>query len=187
MYILACETLGFESKSVVLSAGLLWFDLNRSGSSSMIYDEFVNNVRFVKFNIRTQIERYNRIIDKETLKYWDSHSEEAKVNNFIPNKELDRPVVSGIEYLREYIRDDSLVASRGFLSKFCLESLCRDAKIPVLFKHNRYAETSTLLNCIKADCTNGWCEVPNFDKGLLNTNSLAHKIAYDALQIVGCV
>ncbi len=179
MYVLGCETLGFESNAPVLSAGLLYFDLDKSYN----FMDLVNDVKFVKFKLKEQIEVYNRIIDKKVLDYWKSNDEEAKVASFIPSKN-DVSFIEGVEYLRKFAdpNDSDIVLSRGFLSKNCMDSLCRAVDIPVLFKHWQYSETATMINCLKNTAKNGYCPV-SLDS-ICKFNLLPHRIANEAYMIL---
>lgn len=181
MYILGCETLGLESNAVVLSAGLLHFELG----VDYTFNNLVESVRFVKFDVKEQVEKYKRSIEKGTVTYWKSLSKEAREHTCIPSDD-DYFVSDGLFWLRELADEhpDDMVLSRGFLSKTWLESLCRSSNNSNLFKNNQYAETGTMINCIKDTGKNGFCVVDGFDKSVMNKNILEHRLAYDAYMLL---
>ncbi len=181
MFILGCETLGLESNAVVLSAGLLHIEFGEN------YDfvDLINQVVFVKFNVREQVETYKRNVEKGTVIYWKSLPKEIREHACIPS-DKDYSVQNGLNVLKNYANNypDDMVLSRGLLSKMWMESLCRSSNISNLFKHNQYAETGTMINCIKDTGKTGFCDIDGFDKSVVNKNILEHRIAYDAYMVL---
>lgn len=59
---------------VVINMAALSFDPNKFYQ----FDELVENAEFIKFDVKEQVEKYNRKIEKGTLDWWKNQSKEAQ-------------------------------------------------------------------------------------------------------------
>ena len=73
------ETLGTEfADSAVVSLAALVFDSSKFASPGYTYEELLESVNTVKFDVTEQVQNYNRTIDPETLKWWGELDPEAQ-------------------------------------------------------------------------------------------------------------
>lgn len=73
------ETLGQDPEdSVVLSLAALNYDEDRFGVNSYGYEELLDEVVQIKFDVQEQVTKYKRTINKDTLTWWKGQSEEAR-------------------------------------------------------------------------------------------------------------
>lgn len=98
------ETLSQDQyRGVIVSLALLNFDMKRvQYGPDYTWDELIDNVEFVKFDVTQQVKEYGRNICPETLAWWQSQSKEVqKQLNPSPDdidiKELYSWFISNIE------------------------------------------------------------------------------------------
>jgi hypothetical protein len=167
MFFIQTETLGFNSNAAILSVGMYYFD----GNEKVDYDGPIihnpENICYVKFNVKEQVKHYGRTINKDTVSWWKSQSEETKKYSFTPS-ELDVSVMEGYEKLKSFVKENTSVKydfawSRGYITPLCLESLFRSANQPFLFKPSCYRELRTAIDILKGSADNGYCEINNYE------------------------
>ena len=87
-----------------------------------------------------------------------------------------------LKVYRDNHAPDTIILSRGFLSKYILESLYRGEGMECPIKHNQFRETATMIDCLKESGSNGFCVT---DKNIsYSTADLIEKTAYDAYMIL---
>ena len=74
------ETLSQDQhRGVILSLALLNFDLNRvKYGTKYTYQELLDSVHFIKFDVQSQVKNYGRKICPNTLQWWSEQSKEAQ-------------------------------------------------------------------------------------------------------------
>lgn len=75
------ETLGQNaSKAPVLSLAMLSFDTDRmiSDYNTYSYEELVDTSLYYKFDVEEQVKKYSRVIETDTLLWWNKQGTEAK-------------------------------------------------------------------------------------------------------------
>lgn len=66
-------------RGAIISIGFLFFDdrvFNQS--SSYTYNDLLANSHYMKFDVKEQVEKYNRIVDKSTLQFWKEQPKEVQ-------------------------------------------------------------------------------------------------------------
>jgi hypothetical protein len=179
--------LGLESDSVILAAAIVYVNVNEPSPS---FDTLSSNVFSVKFSIRDQIDNYQRKTYSETVSWWKNREEDLKIKHFLPNKEIDLDVKTGLIALKKYIlknmpatdKSSELFFSRGMLSKFCLNSLSYVADGSVIIPNDKCRETATAIDCLKENAKRGFCPT---DKDInYRFATLEEKTVYDAYMLV---
>ena len=56
----------------LVSCALLTFDIEKLDSNSYSYDELLKEVYYFKFDVKNQVEKWNRRVDPKTLEWWSS-------------------------------------------------------------------------------------------------------------------
>ena len=73
------ETLSQDQiKGVVLSFAMLSFTEKRYIEDPYTFEELVDSAKFIKFDVKDQIENYGRKISAETLNWWKEQGERAR-------------------------------------------------------------------------------------------------------------
>ena len=80
------ETLGQNPDSApVVSFAILEYDPEKFLTDPYEFYQLVNDALFIKFNVKEQIQTYNRIAEKDTINWWKDQSKEAQ-KGLIPNE-----------------------------------------------------------------------------------------------------
>jgi hypothetical protein len=120
-YLLDLETLGTESKSIVLSIALLPF--TEADENTPFFD-LVNRSLFWKLSVKSQYD-LGRTADQKTLEWWNKQSQSAKATSFRPlTTDLD-PADALADIVQLINKEQDTFWSRGFMDQSWLESLVR--------------------------------------------------------------
>jgi hypothetical protein len=155
------ETLGVESNSVILSLACIHFRSDEKPT----FRELVDSAFFVKFNVRDQVENYERKVDKGTLEWWGKQCEIVRKKSFLPLK-TDENLKNGIESFHSWIQskndNKSWVWARGSLDDTLLHSIERQLKVETMLPYHRWRDVRTAVDLLY-DSTNGYCKVDHID------------------------
>lgn len=180
------ETLGVESTTVILSAGIIYFD--PEADADCTYEELVARGLFVKFNAKDQVNRLGRTISKSTLDWWNKQGEFQQKASLIPSAEDDLLAEDGIRVLHKYINkymggkkwDTETMWARGSLDQMAIDSLCNKAGVEPIAPFNRWRDMRTAIDMLYGT-SNGYADVHG-----LNMDEVAkhHPIPDCALDIL---
>ena len=184
MFVLDIETLSTESDAVVLSAALVYFNTKDKYDFNGLLDSCV----FVKFDAMEQKTKYKRSVETSTVNWWKEQSKESKEMSLFPNKS-DLSAKTGIGVLVDYINKNKqekqeICWIRGTLDQVCMDSLCKDVKVPFLFPYYVYRDVRTALDMTKETCVRGYCKIQGFDSCVVNKHDPRHDVCFDALQLL---
>jgi hypothetical protein len=183
--------MGLESTSVILSAAILYVDLEQKDHT---IESLRDDTLFVKFKVKEQVEQYKRTTDKSTIAWWATRCDNIKKLSYFPSKE-DVSVTQGITYLRNFIKSFSLdpskdvIWARGNLDGIVLDSLCRAAKEPTLMPYWTYRCCRTAIDLTCTTANKGYAEIdlesyPDYDRNKLTKHSPIDDIILDALMLM---
>jgi hypothetical protein len=103
-FIFDFETLGQDSSTcVAVNCAFTTFDAGRFQSKPFEFDELVDSMQFLKFDVRHQAETYGYKIEQRVLDWWDTQEPEVR-KQIVPNKKLDIEVKSFIQQVIEYLK-----------------------------------------------------------------------------------
>jgi len=88
-----------QSKGVVLSFAMLSFSEKRYVENPYTFEELIDSAKFIKFDVRDQVENYGRKISKETLDWWNERGEKAK-KQLAPSKD-DKLISTLFDFISE--------------------------------------------------------------------------------------
>ena len=122
------ETLGIESNSIVLSAAIIYFDLDERPT----LNELIDRALFVKFDAVEQ-KKAGRLITPSTLTWWKEQHEYIRKLSFVPRDD-DYSMADGIEELRKYVTKygngkGDMMWARGGLDQMAIESLEQETQL----------------------------------------------------------
>jgi hypothetical protein len=181
------ETLGTTSECVILSAALVYVDIQKTKqlSNEELYKYLINESIFVKFNVKEQIE-HNRTTSKSTIDWWKQQDKDIQNVSLLPRKD-DVLVVDGLNRLRDYVKENgsnsSPVYIRGNLDGICIDSLAESFKVEPICHWGRYRDFRTAIDLFYGT-SNGYVEVPEFDKNLVKKHNPIHDIVYDSVMFL---
>lgn len=69
---------GVPTTGAAISMAVLKFDENRYKSNPYTYEELLEQTDYIKFDVKEQVHKYKRIVDMETVKWWNSQGQSAK-------------------------------------------------------------------------------------------------------------
>ena len=183
------ETLGAESNSVILSAAIVYIDINAKNTWETLYE----NTLFVKFNVREQIQKYNRVTDKDTITWWNKQCDIVKRKSFIPSKD-DLSAKEGISKLRAYIKDKcdpekTTIWTRGNLDQVAFDSLSKNCDEEVIMNYYNYRDVRTFVDITANTSKRGYCKIskdkyPEFDNNIVMKHNPIDDIVYDVLMML---
>ena len=165
MFMFDIETLGTESTSVVLSASIIHFEFGEKYT----YQELVERALFVKFNASEQVEKYKRVITKESIEWWSKQAELPRKISFVPKKS-DLPALEGIAKIKKYIKEnggaEQMFWARGSLDQMVIDSLCLAIGEERITQYNNWRDVRTAVDFLSESSKNGYCPVKNFNADL---------------------
>jgi hypothetical protein len=186
MFMFDIETLGVESTSVILSVGMVHFDVN----GVYKYDDLIERGLFVKFSVKDQVENYNRTVDKSTIEWWGKQNDFARKTNFQPSKN-DLTVIDGLGIINAYIEKhrkdkNETFWSRGSLDQVCIDSLCKSAGQELITFYNNWRDIRTAIDLLAVDAKNGYCSVkhPTFVRDDVCKHHPVHDCALDIFMLL---
>lgn len=164
MFMFDIETLGVESTTVVLSAGIIHFD--PEVDTEVSYTDLVERGLFVKFNAKDQVKRLDRTITKSTLDWWDKQGKWQQECSLVPSAEHDLLTEDGIKIIHKYINkhmggkkwDTETIWARGSLDQMAIDSLCTKAGVEPIAPFNRWRDMRTAIDMLYGT-SNGYCDV----------------------------
>nr|QMP83079.1 MAG: hypothetical protein [Caudoviricetes sp.] len=184
MFCLDIETLSTSSSTVILSAGLVYFDQTQTYT----FEELIESACFVKFDAKEQSEKYKRKVEKSTLEWWKQQSKDVQKISLFPSAS-DMTAEKGIKTLKEYIRDHSKEKTeicwiRGTIDQMAIDDLCKDLDVPFLFPYYAYRDIRTALDLLKETTKKGYCKIPNFDYSKVKKHCPIQDICLDVMMLL---
>lgn len=142
------ETLGIDSTCVVLSAAIIYFELDEKPTLK----ELIDRALFVKFDAVEQ-KKAGRSITPSTVTWWKEQHEFIRKLSFVPQPD-DYSMVDGLYQLRAYVKKygtvDDMIWARGGLDQMSIESLARTAGVDPIHDYNAWMDVRTAIRCLKA-------------------------------------
>jgi hypothetical protein len=185
------ETLGIESTSVILSIALLHIDTSKEQTWESLY----GNSLLLKLNVKEQVEKYKRTVDKDTITWWNKQCDLAKQTSFIPKKS-DLLAKDALLALRKYVAEqcskpnETIVWTRGSLDQVCLDSLFMAMGEAKLFPYANYRDMRTYVDLVATKSTRGYCNIDEekypgkWDRNVVMKHRPQDDICLDALMLL---
>lgn len=191
MLVFDIETLGSESNAVVLSAAIVYIDMNKTDHT---WESLYKNSLFVKFSVEEQVKQYKRVMEKSTMDWWSKQCALAKNMSFVP-KHDDLTAKQGIAILRKYIVDNcnpktTLIWTRGSLDQMGIDSLCKSCGEELLMNYSNYRDMRTYVDLTATNPVRGYCNVDKnkypgtWDRNVVIKHNPIDDICLDALMLL---
>jgi len=186
-YMIDLETLGVESTSVVLSIGIIQFDLDEKP----VYKDLLARSMFVKFDVKYQIKNLKRTMVKSTAEWWSKQSKIVRSKSLTPGI-YDLTPEEGLDIIRGYAHldknsdknGDVTFWARGCLDQACLDSLSNQVCGDILIPYSNWRDVRTAVDLLCDDASRGYCKVPGFDSGVVYKHDPVCDCAYDIMMLL---
>lgn len=182
MFMFDVETLGVDSNSVVLSAGLIHFEGGES------YQDLLDKACFVKFKAKEQIDM-KRQVDLGTLEWWKNQHEYVRGCAMDPSSE-DVTISEAFTIMHNYMNkfpdaQKQTMWARGSLDQMVIDNLARKVDSQPLTGYNMWRDVRTAID-IMYGTSNGYVEVehPNFQRAAVIKHHPVHDCALDIMQLM---
>jgi|TARA_R110000822_G_scaffold197597_1_gene335590 hypothetical protein len=109
------ETLSVDvNRGVVLSLGLLTFSRARFTNNPYSYEELLDSSVGIKYDVKKQVEVYDRKISKSTLDWWNKQPKETTASVMVPSED-DKDISETYNFFVKNVNINNLktVFSRG--------------------------------------------------------------------------
>jgi len=97
----------------ILSLATLRYDEKRFNTTPYDFDELLSETKFFKFDVTEQVKMYDRVINLETLAWWNGQPAALQKSQLHPNKELDLSVKSLIGLIKNEAKGCDRIFTRG--------------------------------------------------------------------------
>jgi hypothetical protein len=111
----------------LVSCALLTFDMDILPLNGYTYEELLSRVKYFKFNVKDQVEFWNRRVDPKTLEWWQQQSKEA-LATIKPSKE-DLPLKDFMPWFTSNFNRDKLqyiFTRNNTFDPVIIQSICTD-------------------------------------------------------------
>ncbi len=190
MFFLDIESTGIESTTAILSLAMIHVPDGTPRKAIELMDDYI----FVKFDVKDQIERFNRTVDLGTIDWWKKQSEQARLKSFDRNPDLDMKTEDGLDILDAWIKrhkdyNKDLVWIRGTLDQMALDSLYGALGRKPTFNYNVYRDMRTAIDLLYPDSNGGYVEVDSslceeFDQFQWIPHDPLHDIVRDSAMLL---
>jgi hypothetical protein len=126
------ETLSQNScKGVVLCGAFLDFDMNEFMDNPYTFRSAFGKTKFISFDVSEQARNYKRVIDKETISWWEEQKKQKPPGTFDfilrPPKETIVSISQLLPFIKtHYSEKYDRIFTRGSFDGILLESIFRD-------------------------------------------------------------
>lgn len=114
-------------KGALISCALVTFDIDILPSNKYTYEEVLSKVKYFKFDVKNQVELWNRTVDPKTVDWWQQQSKEAFAT-IKPSKE-DRPLNDFLPWFSSNFNRDKLkyvFTRNNTFDPVIVQSICND-------------------------------------------------------------
>lgn len=141
------ETLSQDQRyGVVTSFAMLNFTEKRYIDNPYTYEELLDNCKYIKFDVEDQVKTFKRTMSKETIDWWNTQGEEAKLQ--IKPSDNDRSILDLYEWITKNIECGKIKKSytRGnTFDPMFLQYLMVDTSRPDPFHWGSIRDTRSMI------------------------------------------
>jgi hypothetical protein len=130
----------------LVSCAMLTFDMDILPVNGYSYEELLSRVKYFKFDVKNQVEVWNRRVDPKTIEWWQQQSKEAMAT-IKPTKE-DLPLADFMPWFTSNFNRVKLkyVFSRNnTFDPVIVQSICSDANLPIPYDWWKIRDTKSLI------------------------------------------
>jgi hypothetical protein len=119
-----------QQRPAVVNVAFIEYDDTRFTSDPYEYDDLLEKVVFIKFDVADQVKNYGRTIERDTLQWWNTLPPEAKKQIKVMPNDVSIREINNILSKHFDIDKVKKIYSRGRFDHNFLESLCIDIGEP---------------------------------------------------------
>ena len=178
------ETLSREPREgVVLSLAVLKFDETKYLNAPYDYMELVDSCLYLKFDVTSQVKKYGRKIDKDTLKWWESQGPSAKA--VLKPSQDDLQITELYDRMLTYIGTnvDKVYTRGNTFDPMFLDSLLRDTGKPELYNWHAIRDTRSMIEGMSFGMLLKNNYIPSSLQGRFVPHDARHDIAMDVMRM----
>ena len=131
---------------VVVSMALLTFSEDILLLNGYTYEELLKNVKFIKFNVQDQVDKWNRRIEQSTLEWWSQQSKEARAS--IKPSPDDISISKMIPWMMSHFdrqKIKTVFTRNNTFDPIIVMSVCKDFSLPVPYDWWKIRDTKSFL------------------------------------------
>jgi hypothetical protein len=130
----------------LVSCALLTFEMDTLILNGYTYEELLAKVEYFKFDVKGQVNSWNRRIDPKTLEWWKQQSKDA-LATIKPSAE-DRQITEFIPWMESHFKRDRLqyIFSRNnTFDPVIVQSICSDLNLPLPYDWWKIRDTKSFI------------------------------------------
>ena len=132
--------------AAVVSCASVVFDTEILLANGYTYEGLLANVKFIKFNVKDQVDRWNRNIEESTLEWWSQQTKEARAS-IKPSAE-DVSIQELIPWLGNQInrsKNKFVFTRNNTFDPVIVQSISKDFNQPVPYDWWKIRDTKSFL------------------------------------------
>ena len=132
--------------AAVVSCASLVFSMDTLELNGYTYEELMNKVQFRKFNVKDQVDRWNRKIEQTTLEWWAQQSKEARAS-IKPSPE-DYTINTLIPWLESHFNREKnkfVFTRNNTFDPVIVQSVSKDFSLPVPYDWWKVRDTKSFI------------------------------------------
>jgi hypothetical protein len=130
----------------LVSCALLTFDMDILSVNGYSYEELLNRVKYFKFDVKEQVDRWNRRVDPKTIDWWQQQSKEALAT--IKPTADDRPLTEFIPWMETHFERKSIkyvFTRNNTFDPVIVQSVCGDLNLVVPYDWWKIRDTKSFI------------------------------------------
>jgi hypothetical protein len=130
----------------LVSCAMLTFDMDILLLNGYTYEELLDKVEYFKFDVKNQVEQWNRRVDPKTIEWWQQQSKEA-LATIKPSKE-DQPLPNFMPWFVNNFEHDKLeyvFTRNNTFDPVIIQSICSDLTLPIPYDWWKIRDTKSFI------------------------------------------
>lgn len=179
------ETLSVDRvNGVLLSMAVLEFEESRFNSKEQYsYTELLESSRYIKFDVESQVKKYGRQINQDTLKWWGEQSKSAQRQ--LKPTELDVDIDQAIPFINTHIKKklDKVYTRGNTFDPIIIDYIAEQCKQDVPWPHWIVRDTRSMIEGMSwgIDLRNGF--IPEGLESVFVAHDPQHDIVMDVMRL----
>lgn len=170
--------------AAVVSCAGLEFDMSIAEQKGYTYLDLLGQVRFIKLNVKEQVERWNRKIEESTLEWWSQQTKEARAS--IKPSPGDHSLLTFIPWLEEQIdrkRTKVVFTRNNTFDPVIVQSIAKDLNQQVPYDWWTIRDTKSFLDGLTYGSGIKDTFIPPEAEGKYVKHDPRHDVVLDVLRI----
>jgi hypothetical protein len=130
----------------LVSCALLTFDMDILPVNGYSYEELLSRVKYFKFDVKEQVDRWNRRVDPKTIEWWQQQSKEALAT--IKPTPDDQPLTEFIPWMENHFVREKIqyvFTRNNTFDPVIVQSVCGDLNLTVPYDWWKIRDTKSFI------------------------------------------